>query len=189
MEERNHIDHYANALYSIWLELEKSDKKIFTSSAKDIYFSLKNNYEIVKIISSSNIERREKAIITKKIFSQLSIEILPNQYIYNFLFVLIDNNFFGKILEIFISFFEKLDNHQNFIFLRIYSPFVLNKDILEKIELLFSKKTGKKVRYENIIDNHLIGGMKIMFGNEVYDYSIKGRIEKIKWNLQNDKEV
>lgn len=189
MEERNHIDHYANALYSIWLELLNKDKKIFTSSAKDIYFSLKNNYEIVKIIDSCNIQKSEKIEITKKIFSSISLENLPNQYIYNFLFVLIDNNFFSKVLEIFISFFEKLDNHQNFIFLRIYSPFVLEKTFLEKIEHLFSKKTQKKVRYENIIDKNLIGGMKIMFGNEVYDYSIKGKIDQIKWNIQNDKEA
>lgn len=188
MEEKNHIDHYANALYSIWLELDKKNKIIFTSSAKDIYFSLKNNYEMVHIIDSNIISKEEKTKILNKIFFDLSKSI-SNIYLKNFLFVLNDNNFFRRILEIFISFFQKLDEHQNFLFIRIYSPFVVEKKLLEKIEHLFSIKTGKRVRYENIIDKSLIGGMKIMFGNDVYDYSIKGKIDQIKWNIENNKEV
>lgn len=188
MEERNHIDHYANALYSIWSELDKKNKIIFTCSAKDVYFSLKNNYEIVHIIHSNIISKEEKAKILKRIFQNFSQNI-PDVYLKNFLFVLVDNNFFRKVLEIFISFFQKLDEHQNFLFLRVYSPFTLETSLLEKIEELFSIKTGKTVRYENIIDKSLIGGMKIMFGNDVYDYSIKGKINQIKWNLENNKEI
>ncbi|MDE7099790.1 MAG: F0F1 ATP synthase subunit delta, partial [Malacoplasma sp.] len=42
--------------------------------------------------------------------------------------------------------------------------------------------------YESIIDKNLIGGMKIAFGNEIFDYSIKGKIDQIKWNLENTKK-
>ncbi|MDE5767741.1 MAG: ATP synthase F1 subunit delta [Malacoplasma sp.] len=188
MKEKNQIDHYANALYSIWFDLNAKDKITFTSSAKDIYFSLKNNFEIINILNSNIIFSDEKRKILAKIFNDLNSSNLPNQYLYNFLFVLIDNKFFSKVLEIFISFFEKLDEYENFVFLRVYSPFTVDEQLLKKIEKLFSIKTKKKVRYESIIDKNLIGGMKIAFGNEIFDYSIKGKIDQIKWNLENTKK-
>ncbi len=185
MKESNHINHYANALYLIWLDFNESDKKTFTSSIKNIYFSFKNNFEIVNILSSNIIFLNEKKEILEKIFHELKLSNLPNKFLYNFLFVLVENKFFNKVLDIFISFFEKLDEYENFVFLRVYSPYTVEKELLEKIEKLFSIKTKKKVRYENIVDKKLIGGMKIVFGNEIFDYSIKGKIDQIKWNLEN----
>lgn len=189
METRNNIEHYANALFSIWFDENFDEQKIITKNAKNIYFSLKQNYEIIEVLNSNILTKTERKKILSKIFEETLEETRVSLYLYNFLVILIENNFFGKVLEIFISFFEKIDTHQNFIFLRIFSPYWLDKQTLEKIEYIFSKKTDKNVRYENMIDKNLIGGIKICFGNEVYDYSIKGQLEQIKWNLKNHKEV
>lgn len=189
MQERNHIEHYSNALFSIWNEEKFEEQKNITSKSKDIYYSLKNNYEIIKILSSNIITKKErKEILTKIYFDELNTHY-SSMYLYNFLHLLIDNDFFENVLDIFISFFEKIDAFQNFIFLRIYSPYWLDQKLLERIEEIFSIKTGKKVKYENMIDKNLIGGIKILFGNQIYDYSIKGQIEQIKWNLENSKEI
>ncbi|MDE5775143.1 MAG: hypothetical protein K2H51_02300, partial [Malacoplasma sp.] len=72
MKEKNQIDHYANALYSIWFDLNAKDKITFTSSAKDIYFSLKNNFEIINILNSNIIFSDEKRKILAKIFNDLN---------------------------------------------------------------------------------------------------------------------
>ncbi|MDE6428961.1 MAG: hypothetical protein K2K18_00445, partial [Malacoplasma sp.] len=77
MKEKNHVDHYASALYSIWFDLNARDKITFTSSAKDIYFSLKNNYEIVNILNSNIIFLDEKKEILEKIFYDLKSLDLP----------------------------------------------------------------------------------------------------------------
>ncbi|MCF0217727.1 MAG: ATP synthase F1 subunit delta [Malacoplasma sp.] len=187
MEEKNNIDHYAKALFSIWNEFDEQNKIQFTNWIKEVYFSIKNNFAYISIISSNILTKKEKKTLIQSSFGEMNLnkKNLPQIYLYNFLFVLIDNDFFAKILEIIICFFEKLDDFQNFTFLRIYSPFEIDKEILKKIEGFFVIKTGKKIRYENIIDRNLIGGMKIAFGNEVYDYSIKGKINQIKWNIEN----
>lgn len=189
MQERNHIEHYSSALFSIWNEDEFEDRKMLTKKAKEIYYSLKNEYKMVEILNSNILSKEERKEILNKIFKDSLTNEINGQYLFNFLNVLIDNDFFGKVLEILISFFEKIDEFQNFVFLRIYSPYWLDQQILEKIEKMFTLKTGKKVKYENMIDKNLIGGIKILFGNQVYDYSIKGKIEQIKWNIENNREA
>lgn len=189
MEERNHIEHYSNALFSIWNEEKFDNQKILTTKSKEVYYSLKNDFEIVRILSSNILTKQDRKKIIDDVFSNELKTDIPSIYLYNFLHLLIDNDFFERVLEIFISFFEKIDSFQNFIFLRIYSPYWLDQKLLEKIEEIFSIKTGKKVKYENMIDKNLIGGIKIHFGNQIYDYSVKGQIEQIKWNLENSKEI
>lgn len=187
MKNKNRIEHYANALFSIWNEEKFENKKKITSKAKDIYFSLKSNYKIIEILSSNILDACVRKNILKKIFYDSLHDDIYSLYLYNFLNLLIDNDFFEKVLEILISFFEQIDEFQNFVFLRIYSPYWLDKTVLDKVERIFTTKTGKKVKYENMIDKNLIGGMKILFGNQVYDYSIKGKIDQIKWNIENNK--
>lgn len=189
MEEKNHIEHYSNALLSIWSEEEFENKKELTNKSKEIYYSLRNNHEIIKILSSNILSKKERKKIIYDIFYESLTKSNITICLFNFLLILIDNDFFNKVLEIFVSFFEKIDNVQNFIFLRIHSPYWLDDETLKKIEYYFSKKTKKKVRYENMIDKTLIGGMKIYFGDQLFDYSIKGKIEQIKWNLENNKEA
>ncbi|MDE7087974.1 MAG: hypothetical protein K2O19_00370, partial [Malacoplasma sp.] len=72
MKEKNQIDHYANALYSIWFDLNANDKITFTSSAKDIYFSFKSNFEIINILNSNIIFSDEKRKILERIFNDLN---------------------------------------------------------------------------------------------------------------------
>lgn len=50
MQVRNNIEHYSNALFSIWEELEFEDQKIFTKTAKETYFSIKSNFDLIKLL-------------------------------------------------------------------------------------------------------------------------------------------
>ncbi len=188
MTEMNHIEHYANALFSIWKEEEFENQKIITRKAKEVYFSLKENNDIIEILSSNILDKNERKKIIDNIFLEDLSQNSMSIYLLNFLNILIDNNFFENVLWIMVSFFEKIDIEQNFTFLRIFSPYWLDGNTLKKIESLFAKKTNKKIRYENMIDKSLIGGIKICFENQVYDYSIKGHINQIKWDLTNKKE-
>lgn len=188
MKNIDHITIYANALYSIWNDFDKKDEKIlFTTSIKKVYFSFKKDLVIIDILNSNNLLIEEKKEILNSIFEDEFKDNIPSSYVLNFLNILLENHFFSFILDIIISFFEKLNLHQNFIFLRIFSKQLLDFSILKKIEKLFTIKTNKFIRYENIIDENIIGGIKIMFGDQVFDYSIKGRIDNIKLSLEKEK--
>lgn len=66
----------------------------------------------------------------------------------------------------------------------VYSVKPLTDDETKAISDLFSKKVGKQaLEINHVIDDELIGGIKIRIGNKIYDGSISGKLERIKREL------
>ena len=62
----------------------------------------------------------------------------------------------------------------------ITSAFELSAEQLEKVTDLLKGRYGDSLTVEQVIDNSLIGGFSIKCGDEVTDYSIKGKLEKLR---------
>ena len=54
----------------------------------------------------------------------------------------------------------------------------LSKDELDKISLQFSESMGSKIKFDYIVDESLIGGVKIQLGSLMVDTSIKNKLKK-----------
>lgn len=179
MNLTSQIHEYASALYSIALE---NDKK-FVDDVQDVFLAFKNNNEIISILSSLNLSKNERKKIVGKIFNN---EI--NKLIINFMYLLIDNEFFENIILIIIDFFKIFDEEKQILHVKIYTPFALDENQLSKILELIKIKTKKELVYDIIIDPALIGGIKITYNNNVLDFSIKGKINSLKDKLHNINE-
>lgn len=55
----------------------------------------------------------------------------------------------------------------------------VTKDIVKKLEAKF----GKKVSAEVVIDEEILGGMKIIVGDTVIDASVKGQLQNLAYSL------
>ena len=55
----------------------------------------------------------------------------------------------------------------------------ITKDIVKKLETKF----GKKVSAEVVVDEEIIGGMKIIVGDTVIDASVKGQLQNLAYSL------
>ena len=62
----------------------------------------------------------------------------------------------------------------------ITSAFELSAEQLEKVTDSLKGRYGDPLTVEQVIDNSLIGGFSIKCGDEVTDYSIKGKLEKLR---------
>ena len=62
----------------------------------------------------------------------------------------------------------------------ITSAFELSAEQLEKVTDLLKGRYEDSLTVEQVIDNSLIGGFSIKCGDEVTDYSIKGKLEKLR---------
>ena len=62
----------------------------------------------------------------------------------------------------------------------ITSAFELSAEQLEKVVDSLKGRYGDSSTVEQVIDNSLIGGFSIKCGDEVTDYSIKGKLEKLR---------
>jgi F-type H+-transporting ATPase subunit delta len=66
----------------------------------------------------------------------------------------------------------------------VYSVTPLSEEHKQTVSTLIAKKVGKRnLRMKNEIQPDLIGGLKIRVGNQIFDGSIKGRLEKLKRKL------
>ena len=62
----------------------------------------------------------------------------------------------------------------------ITSAFELSAEQLGKVTDSLKGRYGDSLTVEQVIDNSLIGGFSIKCGDEVTDYSIKGKLEKLR---------
>ena len=62
----------------------------------------------------------------------------------------------------------------------ITSAFELTDEQLKKVTDSLKGKYGDSLTVEQVIDKSLIGGFSIKCGDEVTDYSVKGKLEKLR---------
>lgn len=62
--------------------------------------------------------------------------------------------------------------------IRIFSVHPLTDREKEEIKNIFQLKSEEEI--ENFIDKKLIGGLRIIYDNQVFDLSLRGRLNKLK---------
>jgi F-type H+-transporting ATPase subunit delta len=65
----------------------------------------------------------------------------------------------------------------------IFSAFPLEGAALADLQTLLEKKFGRKLTTSVQLDRSLIGGVRVVVGDEVLDTSVKARLEKMKSSL------
>lgn len=166
---------YALALFNI----AKEDNKInlYQKEIKEIKEILLSNVELVNLLKSEFIDINERYKTVNTIFKKYSLIIK------NFIKVLIYNHRINNYLTIFNS-FNTLCNEANHVLEGIiYSTYQLDKKDIKQIETGLGNKMKVEVELTNKIDASLIGGIKVVINNHVYDYSIANEMNMMKRKL------
>ena len=66
---------------------------------------------------------------------------------------------------------------------------LLTEEQIQKIEEKVSSKLNKKVELTNSINPSIIGGVKIVVNDTVFDNSVESRINALKQELINGKDA
>ena len=98
----------------------------------------------------------------------------------NFLRAVIDNGRLGALLEI-ASQFRALKNAKSGSSdAVVYSAFALDASALADLSATLEKRFGKKLNLSVELQPELIGGVRVVVGDEVLDTSVKARLEQMK---------
>ncbi|MEO5660422.1 MAG: F0F1 ATP synthase subunit delta [Polaromonas sp.] len=98
----------------------------------------------------------------------------------NFLLTVIDNGRLGVLPEI-ASQFHALKNAQSGSSdATVYSAFALEDGALEDLTATLEKRFGRKLKLKVELQPELIGGVRVVVGDEVLDTSVKARLEQMK---------
>lgn len=167
---------YAESLF----ELAKEEGTIETYS-KDMLkvqevFSTDSSF--VQFFSHVAIEDEIKINLLDKSFNgQVSL------YVLNFLKLLVSKRRIRHILDICKHFQSLCNDYFGIKVGKVYSAYNLTKEEITKIENAMSLKENKKVQLKLIIDESLIGGIKVEIDNHVYDDSLSYKLESLRNEL------
>jgi F-type H+-transporting ATPase subunit delta len=98
----------------------------------------------------------------------------------NFLQTVIDNGRISVLPEI-VSQFRALKNAQSGASdATVYSAFALDGAALAELATALDKRFGRKLNLQVELEPALIGGVRVVVGDEVLDTSVKARLEQMK---------
>ena len=98
----------------------------------------------------------------------------------NFLRVIIENGRLDALPEVAVQFrglVNRLNGSSDAI---VYSAFPVETAALADIGTALEKRFGRKLNVSVQIDETLIGGVRVVVGDEVLDTSVKARLEQMK---------
>ena len=166
---------YGLALYS--LALEENKLSSWQEEVKELSRIFRENTDFIMVLGSSFISLEERIEILEKSLVGVDKEIIA------LISVVMENNRINLILEIFESFNSYCNQYRGVSEGLIYSTVKLEEKVISQIEEKVSKMENSKVELKNIIDPSLIGGVKIVIKDHIYDGSIKHHIDMMKQDL------
>ena len=175
MEEA--VSRYAAALVSLAKEEQKLEQyKLAVLSMRETFAS---NPELIKFLKSYFVTNENKEKVVEELTKEFGLKNLTN---FMKLLVLKHKIYLFKDIA---SEITKGINYE----LDVYEGFVYSTEPLEKAKILeisevISEKIHKKVELKNKIDERLIGGVKVVVHDHVFDGSIKYKLETMKEQLK-----
>ena len=166
---------YGLALYS--LALEENKLSIWQEEVKELSRIFKENTDFIMVLGSSFLSLEERQEILEKSLVGVDKEIVA------LISVVMENNRINLILEIFESFNSYCNQYRGVSEGLIYSTVKLDQKVISQIEEKISNIENSKVELKNIIDPSLIGGVKVVIKDRIYDGSIKHHINMMKQDL------
>ncbi len=152
-----------NALSVVGNDLTQSSKAILEENS---FITLMNN---------PNISKENKCQIIDKTFSGVNV------YVVNVIKILANNLQITLIADV-LEMYNDLNNiFNNKTIVKVESVYKLTSEELEKLaNSIKGKLNVSTVEIENVINESLIGGLKISYNGKVIDSSIKARIQEMQ---------
>lgn len=166
---------YGLALYSLALEEKKVEA--LQKEVKEIRSIFEKNTDFIMILGSSFLSLKERQEILEKTLVNVDERII------SLIEVVMENNRTSVLMDIFDSFNSYCNEYLGVSEGKIISAFKLEQTVIKQIEEKISKIEKQKVELKNEIDPSLIGGVKVVIHDHIYDGSIKHQIETMKIDL------
>lgn len=167
---------YATAL----LELAVEEKKVndYKDALTTLFDVFNENESVQKYLESFFEDNDKKFALIDEMCKPFKLKHLSS-----FMKLVVSKHMMLHFKELYKSFNklanEELGIEEGFV----YSTYKLSKDEIQKIADSLEKRTSRKVELTNLIDESLIGGVKVIIKDRVYDGSVKYKLDTMKSKL------
>lgn len=165
---------YVQALFNSAKDIKEST--MFEEALTAIAKCFTTNSEFKSLMLNPCVSNEEKIETLKEMFA----DYCKNATFVNFLNELLEKNRI-KIIESVADEYTRLNNmKKNEVAIKIIVASTLEEkqiqDIVEKYKKLYNANT---IKYEVELDESVIGGVKVIVGNKIYDSTIKTKLAQI----------
>ncbi len=167
---------YASAL----LSLVVGEEKAYGEALKAVGEALTEEPLALRFLSSPSVDIKEKEAFLEKSFSSLGLK-----HLVPFLKTIAIHHRFPAFSQIEAEYRSLLNEMTGVKEGVIYSAVKLSKEEISKVERALAKKIHAQVSLRNVVDPHLLGGVKVALEGKVYDGTLRSRLEELTRALNN----
>ena len=166
---------YSEALFS----LKRDSKQLETTQIeiKELKKIFEENPDFIVVLSSSYKSIEEKIEIVDKTLKGVDEDIK------SLIKIVCQNHRANYLLEIFDEFNSLVNEYRGVKEGLVYSTQKLSDAQLAKLNKKISEIEHQPTELKNLIDSSLIGGVKVVINDHIYDGSIKHHLEDMKISL------
>ena len=166
---------YGQALYS--LALDKGLVLKWQEEVKEIRRAFNENADFIMVLGSSFLSVEESQEMLKNTLIGIDENIV------SLLQIVIANHRTNEIDNILLAFNSLCNEYRGIEEGYLYSSIRLDESTIKKLETKILEVEHHQVELHNVIDPQLIGGVKVVIHDRVYDGSIKHHLEQMKKDL------
>lgn len=167
---------YAEALFQ--LAQEKQILAEVGADLKELVTVLKDNKELLTLLSAPKLSADRKKAIIAEIFSNAQPAVL------NTLQLLIDKKRLSDVQVVAEEFQTLASSALGVTDATVYSTRPLTQEEDAEISSAFAQLVGKgKLNITNVIEPALLGGIRVQIGNYIYDSTVAAKLEGLKRTL------
>ena len=171
------FNRYAIALLEIAIEQNKTEE--FRKEVKILKNIFQNSPEFCEILCDVNINLAKKYSMIDKILASVNSDIL------SFVKVIIKNNRAHYLYKIFKETLYRFDDYLEIQEGKLILSEEMSEEEKEKIIKYIEKNEGGRLELEEVIDPSILGGFIVTLKDNVYDASLKTKLQNLKESLKN----
>ena len=167
---------YAQAFFLIGEEKSKTD--LFLDQLLEVKELFAKTPELASVMGSKLVAgEKKKALVSQLLGEDTDADVR------NFLCLIVDKDREYAICDIISEFQALCDEKNNIVEVKVQSACELSEEQLKALAASVKARTGKDARFSVELDESLIGGVKIIIGDLIYDASVTGQLAALKEQL------
>ena len=168
---------YAGAVFSLATGKGQSDR---WSGALSMLVAMVNHPVVADLITSPKLSAQEiESLLLESVGEQVDEDLK------NFIALLIANHRLTLLPEIASQFEQLKAQAAHILDIKVESAFALTDGQHAELTATLSRKYGQTVRLEASENPDLIGGVRVLVGDEVIDASVRGKLQAMAASLKN----
>ena len=165
---------YAKSLFEL-NEQNKLDNSVVWQNLENIKIILESSKELYEALVNPIISAGDKEAVINSIFEKDTDETMRN-----FLKLLVRKNRFNLIFDVVKIYNSLLDKLNNISKVEVVSAIELNDEYKNQIKEKLAQVLNKEIIVSYDVNNSILAGLVYKMGDDVFDTSLAGKIDRFK---------